>query len=89
MKTQVNIKIDKDVKEEANKRAKDLGLSLSSVVNATLKQFARSGELELSSNPIMTSQLEDVVIEARKEYELGKTSGPFDKSTDLIKHLGI
>lgn len=89
MKTQVNIKIDKEVKDKASKMAEELGLSLSSVVNATLKQFARSGDLELSSNPVMTSQLEDIVEESRKEHELGKTSGPFDKSVDLIKHLGI
>ncbi len=89
MKSQVNLKIDKDVKKRAQKRAKDLGLSLSSVVNATLKQFARTGELELSSAPKMTPYLEELVIEARKDYAEGKTSGPFDNVDDLIKHLGI
>ncbi len=89
MKTQVNLKIDSLVKKQAQKMAEELGLSLSSVVNATLKQFARTGELELSSAPRITPQLEELVLEARRDYEEGKTSGPFDNADDLIKHLGI
>ena len=57
MKTQVNLKIDSNIKKNAQKRAKELGLSLSSVVNATLSQFARTGELELSVAPRMTPYL--------------------------------
>ena len=87
MKTQINLKIDSNIKKDAQKRAKELGLSLSSVVNATLGQFARTGELELSVAPKMTPYLEELVREARREYELGKTSGPYDKSKDLMKHL--
>ena len=89
MKTQVNFKIDNSVKKQAQKMAEELGLSLSSVVNATLKQFARTGELELSSAPKITPYLEELVSEARKHYAEGKTSGPFDNAKDLIKHLGI
>ncbi len=87
MKTQVNLKIDISVKKQAQKRAKDLGLSLSSVVNATLKQFARTRELQLSTAPRMTPYLEELVLEARKDYKEGKTSGPFNNAEDLIKHL--
>lgn len=89
MKTQVNLKIDRSVKKQAQKMAEELGLSLSSVVNATLKQFARTGELELSLAPKITPYLEEVVLEARRDYKEGKTSGPFDNADDLIKHLGI
>ena len=87
MKTQVNLKIDSNIKKDAQKRAKELGLSLSSVVNATLSQFARTGELELSVAPKMTPYLEGLIKEARKEYREGKTSGPYDNSKDLMKHL--
>jgi addiction module RelB/DinJ family antitoxin len=87
MKTQVNLKIDSHIKERAQKRAEELGLSLSSVVNATLSQFARTGELELSAAPRMTAYMEDLVTEARKEYLAGKTSGPFTTADDLMKHL--
>lgn len=87
MKTQVNLKIDTHIKEKAQKRAKELGLSLSSVVNATLSQFARTGELELSTAPRMTAHLEELVAEARKEYLKGETSGPFSTADELMKHL--
>ena len=87
MKTQVNLKIDEAIKQKAQQRANELGLSLSAVVNATLSQFARTGELELSAAPRMTPFLEDLVREARTEYEAGNTSGPFDNVDDLMKHL--
>tara|TARA_Y100000031_G_scaffold154891_1_gene203999 strand:+ start:338 stop:607 length:270 start_codon:yes stop_codon:yes gene_type:complete len=87
MKTQVNIKIDSNVKKGAQKRAAELGLSLSSVVNVTLKQFARTGELELSVAPKMTPYLESLIDEARKEYKTGKTSGPFTSVDEMIKGL--
>ena len=86
MKTQVNLKIDIHVKERAQKRAEELGLSLSSVVNATLSQFARTGELQLSSAPTMTPFLETVVKEARAEYEAGKLA-VYDNADDFIASL--
>ena len=88
MKTQVNLKIDSSVKKNAQKRAKELGLSLSAVVNATLSQFARTGELELSSAPRMTPFLENLVKEARADYEDEKLE-VFDTADDLIASLPI
>ncbi len=88
MKTQVNLKIDTDVKKKAQKKASELGLSLSSVVNATLKQFAKTGELHLSSKKYTaTPYLERIAAEAMKEYKEGKSSGPFDNADDLMHHL--
>ncbi len=52
MKTQINVKIDTDVKKKAQAQAKKLGLSLSAVINATLSQFARDGQLEFSTKGI-------------------------------------
>ena len=86
MKTQVNLKIDTHVKERAQKRASDLGLSLSSIVNATLSQFARTGELELSVAPRMTPFLEALVKEARAEYETGKLK-VYENVDDLLASL--
>lgn len=87
MKTQVNIKIDGNVKEQAQKQAKRLGLSLSSVVNATLSQFARTGTLELSTAPRMTPYLESLVAQARRDHEAGRSVGPFDSADEMIKSL--
>jgi addiction module RelB/DinJ family antitoxin len=87
MKTQVNLKIDSNIKKDAQKMARELGLSLSSVVNATLRQFARTGELELSATPKITPYLENLVKEARREFENGKGHGPFTSSEEMIKSL--
>ena len=87
MKTQVNLKIDSHIKEMAGRQARKLGLSLSSVVNATLAQFARTGELELSTAPKMTPFLEELVNEARTDYQANQTSGPFSSANDLVTHL--
>jgi len=86
MKTQVNLKIDTHIKEKAQKMAQELGLSLSSVVNATLSQFARTGELQLSVAPRMTPFLEDIVKEARAEYEAGKLR-VYENADDFIASL--
>ena len=87
MKTQVNIKIDSDIKHKAQKVAKEMGLSLSSVVNASLTQFARTGELHVSSALKMTPYLENLVREAREDYKKGKTYGPFETVEEFIGHL--
>ena len=86
MKTQVNLKIDVAIKKNAQKRAKEIGLSLSSVVNATLSQFARTGELELSSAPKMTPYLERLVKEAREDHEASKLK-EYDNVDDLLTAL--
>ncbi len=86
MKTQVNVKIDSRIKKDAQKRAKELGLSLSSIVNATLSQFARTGELELSTAPRITPHLEKIIKEAKREYEAGECSKPMS-ADEFISHL--
>ena len=86
MKTQVNLKIDVHVKERAQKRAEEIGLSLSSVVNATLSQFARTGELQFSVAPRMTPYLEELVAEARADYKSGKLK-VFDNVDDFLADL--
>jgi addiction module RelB/DinJ family antitoxin len=47
--TSLHIKIEPDIKREAQKAAADLGLSLSAVTKALLKQFARTKRLSVSS----------------------------------------
>lgn len=86
MRTQVNIKLDTSIKERAQKRAKELGLSLSAVVNATLSQFARTGELQVSAAPKMTPFLEEMIEEAHAEQAQGKLK-TFNTAENLIKDL--
>ena len=48
MKTVIHIKSDKEVKEKAQEVARDLGMPLSTIINAYLKQFIRTKEVQFS-----------------------------------------
>ena len=86
--TAIYIKTDQEVKERAQKMAEELGLSLSAVLTASLKQFIRTGEVQFSIAPKMTPYLEDRIEKVRRDYKLGKNiSGPFENVDELMKDL--
>lgn len=76
MKTIINIKSDKKVKQMAQGVAKDLGLPLSTVINAYLKQFIRNKEVYFSSAPRMTPELEEIIGLTRKDLKSKKNISP-------------
>ncbi len=57
-KTVIYIKADKEVKTNAQKIARELGLSLSDVLNASLRNFIRTREVRFSAIPQMTPEFE-------------------------------
>ena len=88
MKTIINIKADRETKDMAQRVAKDLGLPLSTVINAYLEQFIRSREVYISAVPRMTSALEELVGRAEKDLRKGKNISPiFSSAVDAIRHL--
>lgn len=88
MKTVINIKTDKEVKENAQKVAEELGLTLSAVVNASLKQFVRTREVYFSALPKMTLDLEKLVYQTRQDYEKEKNISPvFISAKDALDYL--
>lgn len=88
MKTMVNIKTDKEVKERAQEIAAELGLTLSAIVNASLKQFIRERKVEFSVLPRTTPYLDKIVKEARADWATEKNfSGPFTDADSIMRHL--
>lgn len=88
MKTIINIKADKDVKERAQKVAKELGVPLSTIINAYLKDFIRNRSVNLSLAPRMSRQLESLIGRVEKDIAAGKNvSGPFSSADEFIAHL--
>ena len=88
MKTLINIKTDREVKISAQKLAKELGLSLSAVINAYLKQFVRSQAVDFSVAPQMTPKLEKLLDQVEYDLARGKNiSGPFDSVDEFVKSL--
>ncbi len=89
MKTVLNVKTDVDVKESAQALAKHIGVPLSTVVNAYLKEFIHTGTLTISRDPILKDsvarRLEKHVLEAQS----GKNVSPAFTTVDAIaKYLG-
>ena len=85
--TILNVKTDKKLKAEAKKVAAELGVPLSTVINAFLKQFVREKEITLSANTLHpTPYLIECIEEARKEYAAGEASS-FKTGADMIEHL--
>ncbi len=81
MSTIVNFKTDEKIKKEAQEIAKEMGISLSAVLNMFLTQFIRDKELniKLRGLDIREEKLENFnkktqkhILEAREEYEKGK-----------------
>jgi len=90
-KTTINIKADVQVKKRAQKTAEKLGMPLSTVINAYLKQFIRTGEVhfyvgnpEGELKPEVKKRLQKLTKEARE----GKNLSPeFDNVEDAINYL--
>ena len=67
MKTVINIKTDKEIKEKAQKLAHELGVPLSTLVNAYLRQFIRTREFSFSLAYSMSPELEKIIDEVEKD----------------------
>ncbi len=91
MKTVINIKADKEVKIGAQKLAKELGLSLSAVVNAYLKQFIRGRAVHFSVAPKMSPELEKLLGKVEFDVKRGRNLSPVMRSEknidDYFKNL--
>ncbi len=87
-KTLISIKTDKEVKENAQELARELGFSLSDVVNASLRNFIRTREVRISSIPYMTPELEKLIGKAREDFKAKKNIvGPFSTGKEMDIYL--
>jgi addiction module RelB/DinJ family antitoxin len=88
MKTVLNVKTDSDVKEKAQSLAKHMGIPLSTVVNAYLKEFINSGEIRLSREPQLRKEVALRLAKHVAEAKLGKSVSPsFSQTEDAIAYL--
>jgi len=68
-KVVINIKTDKEVKENAKKIAKEFGISLSDVINASLRNFIRTREVRFSAIPQVIPEFEKFLGNAEKDIK--------------------
>lgn len=88
MKTTVHIKVDKDIKDKSAKIASRLGLSLSAIINASLRNFIKTETFSVSTGKEMTPYMESWLSEIENDIKAGKNmSKPYASAEELIKIL--
>ena len=88
MKTVINIKTDKEVKKNAQELAQKLGLSLSDVINASLRNFIRTREVYFSDIPRMTPEFEKLLGKVEEDIKKGRNlSSAFKSAGEMDKYL--
>ena len=88
MKTLINVKTEKALKEQAKKVARELGLSLSDVINESLRQMVKTREAHFSAVPRMTPELEVLLGRVEKDIKTGRNISPsFTSAKDMDRYL--
>ena len=88
MKTVINIKADKRIKEDAQELANELGIPLGTIINAYLRQFIRTREVYFSHIPKMTPELELIVGKSLQDLKNKKNiAGPFNSAKEMDEYL--
>lgn len=80
-------KTEPEVKRKAQKIAKEFGISLSSLLNAYLKQVIRTRKIELVLNETPSEHLKEIFKRAEKNYKKGNYSPKFTNADDAIAYL--
>src|ERR1035437_6415168 len=83
----INIKTEPEIKIKAQIIAKELGLNLSSVINAYLVQLIKTKTVIFSTSEEPTNYLLKMLANSQKEIKDGKTARRFKKTEDAISYL--
>ncbi len=86
-KVAISVKVDKEIKESAQEVAKQMGLNLSSLVNAYLHQVVRTRHVELYAPEQMTPHLEKQLKGVEERRKKGQVSESYDNIDDFMKAL--
>ena len=87
----IYIKTDPKVKKEAQRVAKELGFSLSSLINGWLRQLVKTKEVSFSThtheNEIPNARLRRSMREAKKNLKSGNHSPVFNTGEEAVAWL--
>lgn len=89
MNTVLNVKLDPELKKQAQEAAKAIGLPISTVVVAGLREFVRSRSITLSDEPRLKPAVEAELLKASRAARDGTAdlSPTFDTAADAIRWL--
>ena len=83
----ITIKTDAATKKAAQELAKEMGLTLNSLINSYLKQVIVTRHVELYAPEPMTPKLEKLLKEAEEEIKRGGVSRAHDNIEDFLEDL--
>ena len=87
-KIAISIKTDKEIKKNVQKIAEEIGISLSDVINASLRNFIRTREVYFSSIPRIIPEFEKFLGNAENDIKNKKNLSPsFDSAKKIKDHL--
>ena len=82
------IKTEPKIKEEAQKTAQELGFSLSSILNAFLRQLVKTKTIHFSIEEEKPSKyLVGLLRQAEADLKKGETSPKFKTAEEFIEYL--
>lgn len=86
--TVVTTKIDLETKHEAQMIAQELGVPLSVIIKAFLKQFIRTKSITFSVNDdTPNTYLQNSLLRAEENYKQGKASPRLRTPEEAVKYL--
>ncbi len=87
MNTVISVRVDTGVKEAAQEVAESVGLKLSTLINAYLRQVVDTRRIVLYAPEQMTPKLEGLIAEVEAELKSGKASKKFDTADTFLADL--
>ena len=85
--TVINIKINPTLKKQAQNIAEELGINLSSLIKAYLKQLVRVKTVSFSLEEEPTDYLLQALKESQEDIKASRVSPAFDNPNGAIKWL--
>ncbi len=92
--TNVQIRVETDLKKKAEKVFSGLGLDMPTAVRVFLKKVVATSSIPFSLSTSKTNsytfsaqEVREILAAAQEAGEPGKLSGPFKNANDLIAHL--
>jgi addiction module RelB/DinJ family antitoxin len=87
MNTVISVKVNKELKEQAQEVAKSVGIPLSTLINAYLRQLVVTRRVDFSAPEEMTPEMEKLIAKAEQEIANGAISGPYKTAEEFVKSL--
>lgn len=83
----INIKTEEATKKQAQQIAKELGMSLSSLINAYLKQLIRTKRVAFDLSEEPSEYFINSMKKSEEDIKAGRVSQSFDNADDAIAWL--